>query len=263
LIAGSVLDADLVINLPKMKTHQKSGVTGALKNLVGINGSKAYLVHHQVGFPSQGGDEFPEGASRLFFWQARLREKFQKGSPILFRFAKAGWEFLKRIQRIQTVGTRRNLSGNFYVGSGSWYGNDSVWRMVYDLNLIVRFAPAQGGRLLSNPQRTLLSIMDGLIAGEGNGPLQPIPVRTGVLLASTNSFLIDLAMSKMMGFDYRKIRLLALQARFPEAGWSRVSPERFRVEQDGDMRLDGVGALPILHRFIPPPGWRGHVELPA
>jgi uncharacterized protein (DUF362 family) len=263
LIAGSVLDADLVINLPKMKTHQKSGVTGALKNLVGINGSKAYLVHHQVGFPSQGGDEFPEGASRLFFWQARLREKFQKASPILFRFAKAGWEFLKRIQRIQTVGTRRNLSGNFYVGSGSWYGNDSVWRMVYDLNLIVRFAPAQGGRLLSNPQRTLLSIMDGLIAGEGNGPLQPIPVRTGVLLASTNSFLIDLAMSKMMGFDYRKIRLLALQARFPEAGWSRVSPERFRVEQDGDMRLDGVGALPILHRFIPPPGWRGHVELPA
>ena len=56
LIAGSVLAADLVINLPKMKTHQKSGVTGALKNLVGINGSKAYLVHHQVGFPSNGGD---------------------------------------------------------------------------------------------------------------------------------------------------------------------------------------------------------------
>lgn len=58
LIAGSVLAADLVINLPKMKTHQKSGVTGALKNLVGINGSKAYLVHHQVGFPSRGETNF-------------------------------------------------------------------------------------------------------------------------------------------------------------------------------------------------------------
>ena len=262
LIAGSVLAADLVINLPKMKTHQKSGVTGALKNLVGINGSKAYLVHHQVGFPSNGGDEFPEETNRLFYWQARLREKLQKGSPWLFRGAKIGWEFLKRICSIQTVGTRENLKGNFYVGSGSWHGNDSVWRMVYDLNLIVRFAPSQGGRLASSAQRTLVSIMDGLVAGEGNGPLQPIPVRTGVLLSSTNSFLVDLAMSKMMGFDYHKIRLLAYQSKFPDLAWARVSPEEFRVEFSGETRSDGILGLPVLHRFLPPPGWRGHVELP-
>ena len=261
LVAGSVLEADLVINLPKMKTHQKSGVTGALKNLVGINGSKAYLVHHQVGFPSQGGDEFPQGASRLFYWQARLREKLQKGSPILFRSAKAGWEVLKRLWGIRTVGTRENLEKNFYVGSGSWYGNDSVWRMVYDLNLIVRFAPARGGRLQTSPQRTLVSIMDGWVAGEGNGPLQPIPVNTGVLLASSNSFLVDLAMCKMMGFDYRKIRLLASLRRFPDSAWSLVSPDGFRVEQNGRIRTDGLGGLPILRRFLAPPGWRGHIEL--
>lgn len=263
LIAGSVLAADLVINLPKMKTHQKSGVTGALKNLVGINGSKAYLVHHQVGFPSRGGDEFPEGSSRLFYWQARLREKLQKGSPRLFRAAKVGWEFLKKIRGIQTVGTRENLQGNFYVGSGSWHGNDSVWRMVYDLNLIVRFAPSQGGRLASSAQRTLISIMDGLIAGEGNGPLQPIPVPTQVLLASSNSFLVDLAMSKLMGFDYRKIRLLACQAKYPDPAWAQVHPEKFRVERKGEARSDGIVGLPVLHRFMPPPGWRGHVELPS
>ena len=245
-----------------MKTHQKSGVTGALKNLVGINGSKAYLVHHQVGFPSNGGDEFPEETSRLFYWQARLREKLQKGSPWLFRGAKLGWEFLKRVCAIQTVGTRENLKGNFYVGSGSWHGNDSVWRMVYDLNLIIRFALSQGGRLASSPQRTLVSIMDGLVAGEGNGPLQPIPVRTGVLLASTNSFLVDLAMSKMMGFDYRKIRLLAYQSKFPDPTWARVNPEKFRVEISGETRSDGIHGLPVLHRFLPPPGYRGHVELP-
>jgi uncharacterized protein (DUF362 family) len=261
LIAGSVLDADLVINLPKMKTHQKSGITGALKNLVGINGSKACLVHHQVGFPSAGGDEFPDGASRLFFWQARLREKFQKGSPFFFRAAKAIWEILKRLCRIQTIGTRNNLEGNFYLGSGSWHGNDSVWRMVYDLNRIIRFAPRKGGALSSEIQRTLISIMDGLWAGEGNGPLQPIPVHLGVLLASSNSFLIDLAISKMMGFDYRKIRLLSSQSRYPDPHWARVSPENFRVEKRGKIDTHGVQSLPVLHRFIPPPGWRGHVEL--
>lgn len=261
LVAGSVLAADLVINLPKMKTHQKSGVTGALKNLVGINGSKAYLVHHQVGFPSQGGDEFPEGTSHLFYWQARLRERLQKGSPWLFRLAKAGWELLKKLCRIQTVGTRENLQGNFYVGSGSWHGNDSVWRMVYDLNLIVRFAPALGGRLASSQQRTLLSIMDGLVAGEGNGPLQPIPVSIGVLLASPNPFLVDLAMSKMMGFDYRKIRLLSNQSQYPDSAWAGVAPGNFRTERGGEARSDGVAGLPVLHPFLPPPGWRGHVEL--
>ena len=104
--------------------------------------------------------------------------------------------------------------------------------------------------------------MDGLVAGEGNGPLQPIPVRTGVLLASTNSFLVDLAMSKMMGFDYRKIRLLAYQSKFPDPTWARVNPEKFRVEISGETRSDGIHGLPVLHRFLPPPGYRGHVELP-
>lgn len=261
LVAGSVLDAELVINLPKMKTHQKSGVTGALKNLVGINGSKARLVHHQLGFPSEGGDEFPEGSSRLFVWQARLREMLQKGSPRMFRTAKIGWEILKKIRGIQTIGTRENLQGNFYVGSGSWHGNDSVWRMVYDLNLIVRFAAPEGGGLKPAPQRSVLSIMDGLVAGEGNGPLQPLPVNTGVLLASPNPFLVDLAMSKMMGFDYRKIRLLSCREKYPDAGWGGVAPEAFQVEHEGQLRSDGVAGLPVLHRFLPPPGWRGHVEL--
>ena len=30
LIAREIIEADLVINLPKLKTHKKSGVTGAL-----------------------------------------------------------------------------------------------------------------------------------------------------------------------------------------------------------------------------------------
>lgn len=108
----------------------------------------------------------------------------------------------------------------------------------------------------------MLSIMDGIIAGEGNGPLQPIPVKTDVLLASTNSFLVDLAMSKLMGFDYRKIRLLSAQSRYPDPTWAQVAPDRFRIERrDGKILSNGVHDLPVLHRFLPPPGWRGHVEL--
>ena len=261
LIAKTVLEADLFINLPKMKTHQKTGITGALKNLVGINGSKAHLVHHQLGFPSQGGDEFPEDVSRWIYWQARLRERFQKKSKVVFKALKKGWELVKRVRGIKTIGTKENLGGSFYVGSGSWYGNDSIWRMVYDLNMIILFAHADGGKLRAEPQRTVLSIMDGLIAGEGNGPLQPLPVTATALLASRNPFLIDFAMAKLMGFDVRKIRLLDHYRRFPFAPFTEFEPARFPVMLNGVRSENGLDALPVIHRFIPSPGWRGHIEL--
>ena len=261
LIARTVLEADLFINLPKMKTHQKTGITGALKNLVGINGSKAHLVHHQLGFPSQGGDEFPDDASRWIYWQARLRERFQKKSKVVFKALKKCWELVKKVRGIKTIGTRENLSGSFYVGSGSWYGNDSIWRMVYDLNMIILLAHADGGKLRAEPQRAVLSIMDGLVAGEGNGPLQPLTVQANALLASRNPFLIDFAMAKLMGFDVRKIRLLDHYRRFPFAPFTEFELTRFPVTLNGVRSENGLDALPVVHRFIPSPGWRGHIEL--
>jgi uncharacterized protein (DUF362 family) len=48
LVAKEVIEADIIINLPKLKTHRKAGVTCALKNLIGINGNKEYLPHHRV-----------------------------------------------------------------------------------------------------------------------------------------------------------------------------------------------------------------------
>src|SRR5205823_2101777 len=46
LIPNTVLSADVLINLPKLKTHKKTGITCALKNLVGIWGHKSYLPHY-------------------------------------------------------------------------------------------------------------------------------------------------------------------------------------------------------------------------
>src|SRR3989442_326262 len=65
-VAGTVLEADFVVNVPKAKTHKKAGVTLCLKNLVGINGDKNYLPHHRAGRPEDGGDEFPGGSGGLF-----------------------------------------------------------------------------------------------------------------------------------------------------------------------------------------------------
>lgn len=58
--ARSIVDADLVISIPKMKTHHKVGVTLNLKGLVGTIVNKNQLVHWRNGYPEIGGDEYPD-----------------------------------------------------------------------------------------------------------------------------------------------------------------------------------------------------------
>lgn len=57
MISSCVMDADVIINVPKPKTHRIAGMTAALKNFVGINVRKEYLPHHTMGDHSTGGDE--------------------------------------------------------------------------------------------------------------------------------------------------------------------------------------------------------------
>lgn len=59
LVAREVIEADVVINVPKLKTHKKACITGALKNVVGINGHKEYLPHHRKGGSHEQGDCYP------------------------------------------------------------------------------------------------------------------------------------------------------------------------------------------------------------
>jgi uncharacterized protein (DUF362 family) len=63
--SNSILNADVYISLPKLKTHRKVGATLNLKGLVGTNSIKNYLVHWRVGFPMIGGDEYPDFLSWL------------------------------------------------------------------------------------------------------------------------------------------------------------------------------------------------------
>jgi hypothetical protein len=262
LIAGTVLDADLIINMPKMKTHQKAGITGALKNLVGINGNKAFLVHHRKGKAGTGGDEFPSDVFWVMILQTRIRELLQKNSRILFVSGRIVWNVIKYLFGIKTEGLPENLNDRFYIAAGSWYGNDTVWRMIYDMNKIILYAPREGGHLATSRQRQYISIMDGVIAGEGNGPLQPIPVTLNILGFSNDPFLMDMAMARLMGFDYCKIPQLRNYILFEDGNWANFDPESIEVQFDEKL-YKGINQLPIMHQCLPPPGWKGHIECSA
>ena len=64
------------------------------------------------------------------------------------------------------------------VRSGNWFGNDTIWRMCLDLNKIVFYGNADGSLREPEPQnrKRHYVLVDGIIAGEGRGPLNPDPV---------------------------------------------------------------------------------------
>jgi hypothetical protein len=147
------------------------------------------------------------------------------------------------------------------VRSGNWYGNDTTWRMVLDLNRILQHADSDG-RFGARPSRRFLSVVDGIVGGEGNGPLDATPRPTGVVLTGTNPVAVDLACARIMGFDSRKIPMLA-QALAPH-----FLPLVDFVESDVSVRSNDPafhqplslvrGSLPGYAAHF---GWAGHIEL--
>jgi uncharacterized protein (DUF362 family)/Pyruvate/2-oxoacid:ferredoxin oxidoreductase delta subunit len=118
-IAAPVLDADLVVNLPKVKTHSLTVFTGAVKNLYGT-------------LPG--------------FQKATLHKLFPSG--------------------------------------------DELSRLVAELAAIVR--PG-------------LSIADGIVGMEGNGPSGGEPVRLGFVAASADPGALDSALCRVLGIPHRAV----------------------------------------------------------
>ncbi len=53
-----------------------------------------------------------------------------------------------------------------------WYGNDTAWRMVIDLNKIAIYGK-QDGTISKTPQLQPHSLCDEIIGGQGDWPLNP------------------------------------------------------------------------------------------
>ena len=256
LLAGSAIAADVVFSIPKMKTHKKAGITGGLKNLVGVNGDKNWLPHHTEGVPASGGDERPNGhaaqAERALVSAVRRTILSLPGiGGAVHRYG--------RKAALAVYGSSEDV-----IRSGNWYGNDTIWRMCLDLNKIILYGNPDGtfreDRFTQAKRHYVL--MDGIIAGEGSGPMNPDPVHAGVLLFGTNAASVDAVSAYLMGFDPELIPIIrqAFQCKsYPLADWgwrgievrSNYAPwNRPLTEIAGDSTF----------RFRPHFGWAGHIE---
>jgi len=148
-VARSVVEADFLINLPKLKTHFEAGMSVCLKNLMGC------LV---------------------------------------------GQENKKK--------THKNLTRNIL------RINDAV--------------------------RPDLHIVDGIISMEGLGPTRGVPVKTGLVIAGRDPYLIDLLAARMAGFNPGEVRLL------------RAAEETGRITAAHREALSSIDTTGMEWKFAPP-----------
>lgn len=254
MISKTALNSDVFISLPKLKTHKKVGVTLNLKGLVGINGDKNWLPHYAIGSPEENGDQFPSHRFRTEIEKKLVlaaKSFLLKKNPLMIWAAR----------RLKKFGYGLFGSTETVVRSGNWYGNDTCWRMVLDLTRILLYANPDG-TLRSTPKR-FFSVVDGIKAMQGNGPLAGEPKVAGLILAGFNPLAVDVAGAQLMGFDYRKIPMLARAFEQPSYPVCTVSPEDIHVTSNCK-ELHGrlVGLIPAASsRFDPPFGWKGFLEL--
>ena len=263
-VSRTMLAADVLLFAPKMKTHKKVGVTLNIKGLVGMNTNKNYLIHYRLGTPSTGGDQLPDaerGAENVLVRAQRwawdnLLARQSSGGDRLYRAA-VGF-YRKAVKPfIRLSNDTVNLDG------GNWHGNDSAWRMTADLAKILYYADVTG-KLAETPQRKLFCLVDGIIAGEGFGPLSPVPRPCGCLVAGLNPFAVDLVTTRLMGFDPRKLHQFDI-AFSPDWDFGLRSLGDIEIH-DGERTLAGADFFAPERRdphfaFTPSPGWKGHIEI--
>jgi uncharacterized protein (DUF362 family) len=249
LVARAVLDADVVINLPKLKTHKKAGITCALKNLIGINGNKEFLPHHRVGGASFGGDCYPGANPLKRSLEFVLDRQNSTARPALGKVWHGLGVQLERAAR---------LAGDSLGVEGSWSGNDTVWRTALDLNRVILYG-LPDATFSESPARLVVHVADAVVAGQGDGPLAPEALPMGLLLGSWNAAAMDWAGARLLGYDPARVSI-AREA-FGRFRWPLTTFAHEGVRLCGDLgegaadELLGAGAAPLF-QVKHPAGWR-------
>ena len=256
LIANTILEADVIINLPKPKTHRRAGITGAMKNLVGINGSKDWLPHHTKGSKFDGGDEY---LNRNFFKEINvfLGEKIYSAT---IENNKYKCYLFNSILKINSI--FRKLSSRDKFSEGSWWGNDTTWRMICDLNRLLIYAD-KNGIMRQNPQRKYIAFLDMIISGEGDGPLNPNPKYSGILMAGFNPLIIDTVIATIMGFDFRKIPNIYkayIIKKYPISNYNYEDIKIISNNKAWSKKITDINFEDTL-KYKPTLGWKSHIEM--
>ncbi|GHV77523.1 hypothetical protein AGMMS49942_23440 [Spirochaetia bacterium] len=267
-VSKDILNADVVISVPKFKTHRKAGITCCLKNLVGINTDKNYLPHFAMGSINMGGDEMPEIKTgnvfllRSYNW---VRENIiahtwkTLGKPAVAilgllkknhdKHSKTTGELSKDVDLAKWLHCK--LSGQ-EIAAGAWPGNETICRMILDLNRIFLCCD-RDGKLKEKTDRKFFYVVDAIGIGMGNGPTHPSPVNTGLVAAGWNGLSIDTQLLTLMNIDPEQFTLYSMARK---KDW-------MKIDSQGDCLYNGkivetTDRIPL--KLIGPDNWESKFD---
>lgn len=255
VVSKTILSADVFINLPKMKTHKLAGITCCLKNLVGTCVIKNSIPHHTLGSPEDGGDKFKKYSNKNetenTLKNIALNVLKLKNPLINYPFI-----IIKKFAGLFLGSADKEIIRN-----GMWYGNDTIWRSCLDLNKILLYADKEGV-MRDKIQRKYFAVVDGIIAGEKNGPMEPDAKSAGVLISGTNPVAVDTVAATIMGFDYKKVP--SIRNAYEIKNYPLVSYDAEDIAIDSNVSSWCDKVSDILYedslKFEPHYGWKGYIE---
>lgn len=245
ILNKTILEADLIISVPKLKTHEKVGMTAALKGCVGAVAHKDCLAHHRKGSAASGGDEYPDGRSAWRDASTAFHE----------------WVYTRRdgpvtgVLRVADRAIRKTFVLGGGVAHGSWPGNDTAWRMSLDLARILAHGRSDGS-MSDDAVRPHFVLTDGIIAGEGQGPLDVDSVTLGYLAWAEDPAAADTVNAAMMGIPLDALRIVRRAFgpdRYPIT--PLAGPGEVTVAMNGEAAVSIPAAIPNARPFRMPRGW--------
>lgn len=176
-IAKSYLEGDVFIGVPKLKTHGWTGITAALKNLMGLNlRTTSHFLKQEVW------EEFEKMPDFAMYRESPIRD--------VPHYSRASWNGKGFVNR--------KLIG---------YENDILWRSLCDLNKLIRYAD-KNGKMQPTIQRRYAVVVDAIIGTDRGGPVSPSTVETNAIVAGFDPVAVDAACLRIMNWNYKKIRLV-------------------------------------------------------
>ena len=251
-IAEEALASDVIVSVPKLKVHSKVGTTLNLKNMVGVNTDKNHLAHYRVGGKAAGGDEFsyPKWYDQV---DRQLTDSLLGRHWTWGKYPFVVWRVMRKLLKSIQPASQRGFA------YGNWHGNDTAWRMALDLNRIILSADRKGA-IQGTQQRGYFSLIDGIVGGQGDGPLHPTPYPSGVILAGFNPVAVDWAATSLMGFDPSLIPLCSNGAQQMRCWVPGFTVDDIEICSNlVTLKNTLIGDRPIF-QFSSAPGWRGHIE---
>jgi hypothetical protein len=135
--------------------------------------------------------------------------------------------------------------------------------MSLDLNRILLYANADATMRKAGNAKRYFSVVDGIIAMEGNGPVAGVPKHTGVVIAGANAVAVDTVCARLIGFDHNKLSIIARaydNHRFPLIDGTIADIEPLSNNPAWSKPLEAWHQSDVFD-FKPHFAWKGMVEL--